>query len=118
MIICMLSDKVNPKLICMSRNNISFKFEFETDEIQAAHDLFPKILERIKKIQTENRQFLNIELSLMRSDLPPRGKTAILTIHFPEGVIREESGEEDWCTAIEKVFHQVEESLEHAMKLD
>lgn len=102
----------------MNRNNISFKFEFETDEIQAAHDLFPRILDRMKKIQSENRQFLNIELSLMRADAPPKGKTAILTIHLPEGVIREETGEDEWGDAIEKVFDQVDESLHHAMKLD
>jgi ribosome-associated translation inhibitor RaiA len=107
----------NSKFIIMTRN-ISFKFEFETEEIQAAHDLFPAILEHLKQLQNENRQFLNIELSLLRSDAPPKGKTAILTIHLPEGVIREETGEEDWAVAVEKVFKQVHESLEHAMKLD
>jgi ribosome-associated translation inhibitor RaiA len=98
--------------------NISFKFEFETEDAQVAHDFLPKILQKIKHLQTLNKQFLNIEVSLSKSSHLPHARTAILTIHLPEGVIREETKENDWHQAIDIVFNNVAASIDHALKVD
>jgi hypothetical protein len=97
-------------------NGISFKFNFETDSFSTAHDLLPRVFDRIKALQQFNSGYKSIELSLLK---PGQGKkTACLTIHAHDSVIREESQEDGWDHAIDMVFNQVEATHENAIKLD
>ena len=97
-------------------NGISFKFNFETDNFDVAHELLPKVLNRIKAVQQFNAGYKSIELSLLKPGQDK--KTACLTIHSQDSVIREESREDHWEHAIEMVFNQVEATQHHAIKLD
>ncbi|HTE23371.1 hypothetical protein [Flavitalea sp.] len=97
-------------------NGISFKFNFETDNFNIARDLLPKVLDKIKSLQQFNAGYKSIELSLLKPGQDK--KTACLTIHAHDSVIREESREDQWEHAIEMVFNQVEATHHHAIKLD
>ncbi|MHA4845942.1 hypothetical protein ACX0G7_17330 [Flavitalea antarctica] len=97
-------------------SGISFKFNFETDDFSTAHELLPRVLDRIKTLQQFNAGYKSVELSLLK---PGQGKkTACLTIHAHDSVIREESREEAWEHAIDMVFNQVEATHDNAIKLD
>ena len=97
-------------------NNICFKFNFETDNVMAAHELLPRVLEKIKSLHQLNAGYKSIELSLLKPGFEK--KTACLTIHAHDSVIREESREAQWEHAIDMVFNQVNASHEHTIKLD
>lgn len=96
-------------------NGISFRFNFETDSVNDAHDMMPLVLRRVRTLQENNHGFRTIELNLLKPG--QEKKTACLTIHSHDSVIREESREEDWSHAIETVFNHVEASIEHAVKM-
>jgi ribosome-associated translation inhibitor RaiA len=101
---------------CPDMNNgISFKFNFETDDFSIPHDLLPRVFERIKALQQFNPGYKSFELSLSKPG--HEMKTACLTIHGHDSVIREESREDHWEHAIDMVFNQVEASHQNAIKL-
>lgn len=96
-------------------NGISFKFNFETDDIGLAHDLMPLVMDKLKLLQQYNAGYRSIELSLLKPGQDK--KTACLTIHAHDSVIREESRENNWDHAIEMVFNQVEATHRQTIKL-
>ena len=96
-------------------NGITFKFNFETDNPEIAHDLMPRVLEKIRTLQQHNAPYKSIELSLLKPGNDK--KTACLTIHSHDSVVREESREEHWDHAIDLVFSQAQASQEHSIKL-
>ena len=97
-------------------NSICFKFNFETDDYMVAHDLLPQVLEKIKALQQANAGYKTIELSLLKPG--HEKKTACLTLHGHDSVIREESREDRWEHAIDMVFNQVHASHTYTMKLE
>jgi hypothetical protein len=96
-------------------NGLSFRFNFETDNQSVAHSLMPLVLARIQSLQEAHHGFKAVELSLHKPGNDK--KTACLTIHSHDSVIREESRDEDWAHAIETVFNHVEASIEHTIKM-
>jgi len=97
-------------------NGISFRFNFETDNYDMAHEVMPKILERVKALQQLNTGYRSVELSLLKPGQDK--KTACLTIHTHDSVIREESRENDWEHAIDMVFSHIESTSQHTIKID
>jgi len=96
-------------------NGISFKFNFETGDYSSAYQLIQQVLDKIRNMETGSIPYRSVELSLIKP--APDQKTASLTIHTHDSVIREQSGEEDWSAAIDRVFEQVKLTNEHAVKL-
>jgi hypothetical protein len=108
---------VGSKLYFMS-NAISFKFNFETDKATIAHELLPRVIERLRRLQeiSQGPAFLSVELSLLKPGQDK--KSACLTIHTHDSVIREEARDQEWEKAVEAVFANAEASYEHSIKLD
>jgi ribosome-associated translation inhibitor RaiA len=96
--------------------NICFKFNFETDNPVIAGGLLDHVVQKVKALAKEDHPYRAIELSLMKPG--EDRKTACLTLHTHDSVIREESREHDWDRAIDMVFNQVEATNRHAVKLD
>jgi hypothetical protein len=96
-------------------NGISFRFNFETDDIGLAHEMMPLVLGRLRTLQELNTSYKTIELSLHKPG--NQKKTACLTIHTHDSVIREESRDEEWSHAIETVFNHVEATNDHTVKM-
>lgn len=96
-------------------NGLSFRFNFETDNHAIAHTLMPLVLGRVKALQDAHHGFKAIELSLAKPGNDK--KTACLTIHSHDSVIREEARDEDWEHAIQTVFNHVEASIDQTVKM-
>jgi ribosome-associated translation inhibitor RaiA len=97
-------------------NGISFKFNFETDNYDIAHDMIQHVLHKISSLSLNKSGYKSVELNLSRPG--NEKKTACLTIHAHDSVIREESREEEWERAIDMVFDHVSSTEQHSIKLD
>lgn len=97
-------------------NTISFKFNVETDSHTEAANLLQVMLEQIRALESSNTSYKSIEVDLFKPE--PGQKTACLTVHTHDSVIREESKEGDWNQAIGIVFRQLEATSEHVIKID
>ncbi|RYY23611.1 MAG: hypothetical protein EOO04_14115 [Chitinophagaceae bacterium] len=96
-------------------NAVNFKFSFETDDYEAIHNLMPLLMQKIKKLQRSHQGYRTIEFNIAK---PARGKkTACLTIHHPDSVVREDAMDESWEHAIETVFNNADVSAQHTIKL-
>jgi hypothetical protein len=96
-------------------NAVNFKFSFETDDYEDIHRLMPLLFDKIRDLQRSHKGYRAVEFTFAR---PARGKkTACLTIHHPDSVIREDAMEENWESAIETVFNNADVSAQHTIKL-
>ncbi|RYF98322.1 MAG: hypothetical protein EOO02_19155 [Chitinophagaceae bacterium] len=98
-----------------NNNGISFKFNFETNDHDLAHDVLPVIMKKLQVLREQQTGFRYIELNLLKPG--NERKTACLTIYNNDGLVREESREQDWSKAISEVFDQVTSDAKQGVKL-
>ena len=96
-------------------NAVNFKFSFETDDYEAIHQLMPLLMEKVRELQHSHSGYRTVELNIAK---PAQGrKTACLTIHHPDSVVREDAMDENWERAIDAVFKNADVSAQHTIKL-
>ncbi len=96
-------------------NSVNIKFSFETDDYDAIHNLMPLLAEKIKELQRSHKGYRAIEFSIAK---PTAGKkTACLTIHHTDSVVREDAMDENWVHAIDNVFKNAHMAAHNSVKI-
>ena len=91
-------------------NNLTFKFDFQTDNADCAYSLMTVVMDKIRTLQDKCRGLKSIEVNLSK---PPQQdedhKTAYFRLVSDDATITEYSRSKRWEDALLNAFDKVNE---------
>ena len=89
-------------------NNLTFKFDFQTDSADCAYSLLSVLMDKLKSIQSKCENLQYIEVNLFKpEDQEEDHKTALFRLVSNDSTITEYSRSKRWEDALLNAFDKV-----------
>lgn len=92
-------------------NNITFKFDFQTDSEDCAYSLMNVLMEKMKTLQTKCAGLKYVEVNLFSAEETRENKTALFRLVSETDNITEYSRSKRWEDALLNVLDKVNDRV-------